>query len=194
MPVVAAARIRIGADSRRMLDPALEIPAAHAQAGEDRQNRADDDPTIHAAPVGQAYLVKPFDDKPLLDRIARVGEPSPCQQDRDENAHSAAAAGNLGAIGPLQIIRTRAPNPANLAEMETSSRVIAVLQKSLMLDPERFTPTALLVDDLGVSSLDRFELLMDLEDEFKIEMDETELVTVRTVGDLTAYIKTRMAA
>ncbi len=78
--------------------------------------------------------------------------------------------------------------------METSSRVIAVLQKSLMLDRERFTPTALLVDDLGVSSLDRFELLMDLEDEFKIEMDETELVTVRTVGDLTAYIKTRMAA
>jgi len=120
MPVVAAARIRIGADSRRMLDPALEIPAAHAQAGEDRQNRADDDPTIHAASVGPAYLVKPFDDKPLLDRIARVGEPSPCQQNRDENAHSAAAAGNLGAIGPLQIIRTRAPNPANLAEMETS--------------------------------------------------------------------------
>ena len=78
--------------------------------------------------------------------------------------------------------------------METSTRVIAVLQKSLMLDRERFTPTALLVDDLGVSSLDRFELLMDLEDEFKIEMDETELVTVRTVGDLTAYIKTRMAA
>jgi len=78
--------------------------------------------------------------------------------------------------------------------METSARVIAVLQKSLMLDPERFTPTALLVDDLGVSSLDRFELLMDLEDEFKIDMDETELVSVRTVGDLTSYIKTRMAA
>jgi len=78
--------------------------------------------------------------------------------------------------------------------METSSRVIAVLQKSLMLEPERLTPTTLLVDDLGVSSLDRFELLMDLEEEFKIEMDETDLVTVRTVGDLTAYIKARMAA
>jgi acyl carrier protein len=78
--------------------------------------------------------------------------------------------------------------------METSSRVIAVLQKSLMLDPERFTSSALLVDDLGVSSLDRFELLMDLEDEFKIEMNETELVSVRTVGDLTAYIHARMAA
>ncbi len=58
-----------------MLDPALEIPAAHAQAGEDRQNRADDDPTIHAAPVGPAYLVKPFDDKLLLDRIARLVNP-----------------------------------------------------------------------------------------------------------------------
>ncbi|MCX7282042.1 MAG: acyl carrier protein [Alphaproteobacteria bacterium] len=78
--------------------------------------------------------------------------------------------------------------------METSSRVIAVLQKSLMLEPERLTPTTLLVDDLGVSSLDRFELLMDLEEEFKIEMDETDLVTVRTVGDLTAYIKARIAA
>lgn len=78
--------------------------------------------------------------------------------------------------------------------METSSRVIAVLQKSLMLDREKFTPTALLVDDLGVSSLDRFELLMDLEDEFKIEMEETELVNVRTVGDLTAYIQARTVA
>jgi acyl carrier protein len=78
--------------------------------------------------------------------------------------------------------------------METSSRVITVLQKSLMLDREKFTPTALLVDDLGVSSLDRFELLMDLEDEFKIEMEETELVNVRTVGDLTAYIQARTVA
>jgi acyl carrier protein len=78
--------------------------------------------------------------------------------------------------------------------MEISARVAAVLQKSLMLDPERFTPTALLVDDLGVSSLDRFELLMDLEDEFKIEMNETELVSVRTVGDLTMYIQAQMAA
>jgi acyl carrier protein len=78
-----------------------------------------------------------------------------------------------------------------VSRMETSSRVIAVLQKSLMLDREKFTPTALLVDDLGVSSLDRFELLMDLEDEFKIEMEETELVNVRTVGDLTAYIQAR---
>ena len=78
--------------------------------------------------------------------------------------------------------------------MEIANRVIAVLQKSLMLDSERFTSTALLVDDLGVSSLDRFELLMDLEDEFQIEMNETDLVSVRTVGDLTAYIEARAAA
>ena len=78
--------------------------------------------------------------------------------------------------------------------MEIANRVIAVLQKSLMLDGDRFTSTALLVDDLGVSSLDRFELLMDLEDEFQIEMNETDLVSVRTVGDLTAYIEARAAA
>jgi len=52
MPVVAALRIRIGADGRRMLYPALEIPAAHTQAGEDRHDRHDDDPPIHAVVPG----------------------------------------------------------------------------------------------------------------------------------------------
>jgi acyl carrier protein len=72
---------------------------------------------------------------------------------------------------------------------KTSDRVIAVLQKTLMLDRGRFVPSALLVDDLGVSSLDRFELLMDLEQEFSIDFSETELVSVRTVGDLIEHIE-----
>jgi acyl carrier protein len=78
--------------------------------------------------------------------------------------------------------------------METSDRVIAVLQKTLMLDRGRFTDGALLVDDLGVTSLDRFELLMDLEEEFKISMDENEMGSIKTVGDLIAYIAARPLA
>ena len=44
--------------------------------------------------------------------------------------------------------------------MDIETRVSAVLRKALLLSPEQISPKALLVEDLGVSSLDRFELLM----------------------------------
>jgi len=43
---------------------------------------------------------------------------------------------------------------------------------------------ALLVDDLNVGSLDRFELIMDLETEFGLEIREEDLVGAKTVGDV----------
>jgi len=70
----------------------------------------------------------------------------------------------------------------------TGDRVRAILAKALMVDPDRIRNDALLVDDLGVSSLDRFELLMDLETEFGIEIREEQLVDAKTVGDVVRCI------
>ncbi len=48
--------------------------------------------------------------------------------------------------------------------MDIESRVSAVLKKTLPLNQEQIVPGALLaLEDLGVSSLDRFELLMGPE-------------------------------
>ncbi len=68
--------------------------------------------------------------------------------------------------------------------MDTSDRVKAILVKALLLDPGLVRDDALLVDDLNVGSLDRFELIMDLETEFGLEIREEDLVGAKTVGDV----------
>lgn len=68
--------------------------------------------------------------------------------------------------------------------MDTGGRVKAILVKALLLDPELVRDDALLVDDLNVGSLDRFELIMDLETEFGLEIKEEDLVGAKTVGDV----------
>jgi acyl carrier protein len=72
--------------------------------------------------------------------------------------------------------------------LDTGNRVRAVLAKALLADPEQVRDEALLVDDLGVSSLDRFELIMDLEVEFGIEIREDDLVGAKTVADIVRCI------
>ncbi len=77
--------------------------------------------------------------------------------------------------------------------MTVEARVSAVLRKALLLNPEQITPAALLVEDLGVSSLDRFELLMGLEEEFGIELPEGDQDQMKSVGDIIAYIEKHVA-
>jgi acyl carrier protein len=72
--------------------------------------------------------------------------------------------------------------------LDTDGRIKAILAKALVVDPERIRDGALLVDDLGVSSLDRFELIMDLEAAFGIEIHEEDLVGAKTVGDVVRCI------
>jgi acyl carrier protein len=72
--------------------------------------------------------------------------------------------------------------------LDTRSRVKAILVKALMVDPGRISDGALLVDDLGVSSLDRFEVVMDLEAEFGLEIREEDLVGAKTVADIVRCI------
>lgn len=76
--------------------------------------------------------------------------------------------------------------------MDIESRVSAVLKKTLQLDQEQITPGALLVEDLGVSSLDRFELLMGLEEEFGMDVAEQDQDKMKSVGDIVHYIKSHL--
>jgi acyl carrier protein len=68
--------------------------------------------------------------------------------------------------------------------MDTDARVKRVLAKALIVDDSLIVDSALLVEELGVTSLDRFELLMGLEEEFKIEMEEHDMEGVRSVADV----------
>ena len=46
-------------------------------------------------------------------------------------------------------------------------------------------------DDLGADSLDLFELVMALEDEYNIEILAEELTDLATVGDVIEYLRGR---
>ena len=44
-------------------------------------------------------------------------------------------------------------------------------------------------DDLGADSLDLFEMVMALEEEYSIEMPAEDLADINTVGDIINYLK-----
>jgi len=58
-----------------------------------------------------------------------------------------------------------------------------------IVDDNLILDNALLVEDLGVSSLDRFELHMGLEEEFGIEIHEQDMEGVKTVADVVDFIE-----
>jgi acyl carrier protein len=57
------------------------------------------------------------------------------------------------------------------------------------VDPEKVTPEASFVDDLGADSLDTVELVMAFEEEFTIDIPDEDAEQMRTVGEAVAYIE-----
>ena len=53
------------------------------------------------------------------------------------------------------------------------------------------TPETSFKDDLGADSLDLFELVMALEDEYNVEIPAEELTDLNTVGDVIEYLKNK---
>ncbi len=68
----------------------------------------------------------------------------------------------------------------------------SIIVQHLGLDPHELTLEALFRDDLGADSLDAFELLMAFEDEFDIEIPDTDAGTMQCVQDAIAYIEPRV--
>ena len=54
---------------------------------------------------------------------------------------------------------------------------------------EQITPDSRFIEDLGFTSFDFVTMLGELEDEFDIEIDEQEVVKIRTVGEAVSYVE-----
>ena len=76
-----------------------------------------------------------------------------------------------------------------MAEIETKVKDIII--NELGVEPEKVTPEASFVDDLGADSLDTVELVMAFEEEFGIEIPDEDAEKLSTVGDAIAYIQQR---
>ena len=72
--------------------------------------------------------------------------------------------------------------------LEKMSEMIA---EQLNCDAETITADTSFKDDLGADSLDLFELVMALEDEYNIEIPAEELTDLTTVGAVMDYLKNK---
>ena len=68
-------------------------------------------------------------------------------------------------------------------------KLVAVIREQLNLEDVEITEKSNFKDDLGADSLDLFELVMSLEEEFGVEIPSEDLEKIATVGDVVNYLK-----
>lgn len=64
----------------------------------------------------------------------------------------------------------------------------AIIREQLNCDDVEITAETNFKDDLGADSLDLFELVMALEEEYGMEIPAEELTGIATVGDVLEYL------
>lgn len=71
-------------------------------------------------------------------------------------------------------------------EFEKLQNIVAEV---LNVEPEEVTMSSTFVDDLGADSLDVFQIIMGIEEEFDIEIPSEVAEKIATVGDAVEQIK-----
>ncbi|HIZ66526.1 MAG TPA: acyl carrier protein [Candidatus Blautia pullicola] len=71
-------------------------------------------------------------------------------------------------------------------ELEKLQKIIAEV---LNVDTEEITTETTFVDDLGADSLDIFQIMMGIEEEFDIEIPTEDVEQIVSVGDAVEQIK-----
>ncbi|HEX7090241.1 MAG TPA: acyl carrier protein [Longimicrobiales bacterium] len=69
------------------------------------------------------------------------------------------------------------------------AKVKEIIINELGVEPEKVTPEASFVEDLGADSLDTVELVMAFEEEFGLEIPDEEAEQLQTVADAIRYLK-----
>lgn len=72
---------------------------------------------------------------------------------------------------------------------DTLARVTKIIVDRLGVEESEVKPEASFKDDLGADSLDVVELVMELEDEFELEISDEDAEKIATVQDVVTYIE-----
>ena len=68
-------------------------------------------------------------------------------------------------------------------------RIKEIVADALGTEVSTLTAETSFKEDLGADSLDLFEMVMTLEEEFDVEIPSEDLEEIKTIGDLEAYIQ-----
>lgn len=76
---------------------------------------------------------------------------------------------------------------------DLEAKLKKIIAEQLMVEESQLTPEAHFIDDLGADSLDTVEMVMEIEDEFGIEVPDEDAEKMGTVGDAINYVKSKVA-
>lgn len=72
---------------------------------------------------------------------------------------------------------------------QNQERLIEIIAQQLGVDADNVTADASFMDDLGADSLDTVELVMALEEEFDLEIPDSDAEKIQTVQDALTYLE-----
>ena len=70
-------------------------------------------------------------------------------------------------------------------DFETIKNMIA---DQLKVDPSEIKPESRLIEDLRADAASLMVMIMDLEDQFGITVEDDQIMKLKTVGDVAAYV------
>lgn len=68
-------------------------------------------------------------------------------------------------------------------------KIKEITAEALGADVNTMTAETSFKEDLGADSLDLFEMVMTLEEEFNVEIPSEDLEQIQTIGDVESYIQ-----
>lgn len=68
-------------------------------------------------------------------------------------------------------------------------KIRKIISEQLHQPEENITEETSFQDDLGADSLDIFQIIMALEEEFELEISNEDAEGISTVGDVVEYVK-----
>lgn len=71
-------------------------------------------------------------------------------------------------------------------------KIKRILSDKLGLEDTEITGSSLLMDELGLDSFDALRIIFEVEDEFDIKVPPADVIGIRTVNDVVAYIGSRL--
>ena len=69
-------------------------------------------------------------------------------------------------------------------------RLVKIICNYVEVEPENIHPESRFMEDLGFTSFDFMSMLGEIEDEFDAEVEQSEVVNIRTVQEAVDYLET----